>query len=86
MNKVTSVEFQKKFGIYRKEAHKGAVIITNHGRDDLALISAGEYARLRQLDQQAFYPHELPSEVVDEFGAAPVSKKTQPFDYEHEQA
>ena len=75
MGRVTSVEFQKKFGLYRSEAHKGAVIITDHGRDGLALISAEEYARLRQLDQQAFYVHELPNEVIDELGTVPISEK-----------
>ena len=50
MTKVTSKEFQREFGRFRAEAHRGAVIITNHGRDDLALISASEYERLRALD------------------------------------
>ncbi len=66
MTKITSAEFQKGFGHYRMEAHKHAVIISNHGQDDLVLISAEEYARLRQLDQQAFYAHELDTEVLNE--------------------
>lgn len=83
MNKITSGEFQKEFGRYRMEAHKGAIIITNHGRDDLALISAEEYSRLRQLDQQAFYAHELPEEIVEEFGTAPIPKEARQFDNEY---
>ena len=82
MQKITSGEFQKEFGRYRTEAHKGAVIITNHGRDDLALISADEYKRLRQLDQKAFYAHELPGEVIDEFGTVAIPEEARKYDGE----
>jgi len=84
MNKVTSGEFQKEFGRYRTEAHKGVVIITNHGRDDLALISVEEYRRLRQLDQQAFYVNELPSNVIDELGSIPLAKEAARYNHEYE--
>ena len=83
MNRVTSGEFQKEFGRYRTEAHKKAVIITNHGRDDLALISAEEYERLRRLDQQAFYAHELPEEVISELGTLPLPEQSRPFNNEY---
>lgn len=82
MQKITSGEFQKEFGRYRTEAHKGAVIITNHGRDDLALISADEYKRLRQLDQKAFYAHELPDEVIDEIGKVAIPEEARKYDNE----
>ena len=84
MMKVTSGTFQKEFGLYRTQAHKGAVIITNHGGDDLALISAEEYKRLRGLDQQAYYPHELPKKIIDEFGTAPVAEAANQFDDEYQ--
>lgn len=83
MNKVTSGEFQREFGRYRVEAHKRAVIITNHGRDDLVLISADEYERLRQLDQHALYAHELPKEVIDELGTVPIPREAHAFDDEY---
>jgi prevent-host-death family protein len=82
MRKVSSGEFQKEFGRYRTEAHKEVVIITNHGRDDLALIAVEEYHRLRQLDQQAFYADELPPEVIDELGTTPIPKKARKYDNE----
>ena len=83
MNKVTSGEFQKEFGRYRTVAHREAVIITNHGRDDLALISADEYKRLRQLDQQAFHAHELPADVVEELGTVPIPEEARQFNDEY---
>jgi len=83
MTKITSAQLQKGFGQYRMEAHKNPIIITNHGRDDLALISAEEYARLRQLDQQAFYTHELDADILNEMGSLPVSKEAKEFDNEY---
>ena len=39
-----------------------AVIVTNHGRDDVVLLSAEEYQRLRRLDRQAMHVSELTDE------------------------
>lgn len=82
MAKVSSAKFQKEFGRFRTQAHKEAVIITNHGRDDLALISVDEYNRLRSLDQEAFYAHELSNEVVAEMGSQSIPDEA--CQYEHE--
>lgn len=83
MTKITSGEFQKEFGRFRMEAHKGAVIITNHGRDDLALISADEYKRLRELDRKAFYAHELPGHIVDGLGSETIPEEAYQYDHEY---
>ncbi len=66
MTKITSAEPQESFGRYLTEAHNQPAMIINHGNDDLVLISAEKYASLRQLDQQAFYAHELGTEVLNE--------------------
>ena len=68
MTRVTSTVFQKEFGRFRTLAHKEPVIITHHGRDDVVLLPVDEYHRLCGLDQQAFYPHELPDEVIEGLG------------------
>ncbi|MCY4363567.1 MAG: hypothetical protein OXE42_15540 [Gammaproteobacteria bacterium] len=39
--------------------------------------------RLRQLDQQAFYAHELPEEVINELGTVPIPEETHKFDDEY---
>ena len=51
--------------------------------DDLALISAQEYKRLRQLDQKSVYACELPEEVINELGTVPIPKETHEFDDEY---
>jgi prevent-host-death family protein len=52
MTRVSASEFQREFGRLRVAAHRDAVVVTNHGRDDVVLISAEEYQRLKRLDQQ----------------------------------
>ena len=84
MTKVTSGEFQREYGRFRTEAHKRAIIITNHGRDDLALISAEEYRRLKALDQEALYAHELPGHIVDELGTKPLPKEADQYEHEYQ--
>ena len=50
MAKVPASEFQREFSRLRRVAHREAVIVTSHGRDDVVLLSAEEYQRLRSLD------------------------------------
>ena len=83
MTKVTSGEFQREFGRYRALAQREAVIITNHGRDDVVLLGAEDYARLRRYEQKAFHVSELPQNVIEELGKAPISKKASRFDREY---
>ena len=84
MTKVTSARFQKEFGHFSAKALREPVIITDHGREDLALISAEHYRQLCEHNQRAFYVHELPQEVVDEFGTVPVPEETRKFDHEYQ--
>ena len=83
MKRVTTDEFQKKFASYKANAHREAVVITSQGRDDVVLISADEYKRLRQLDQQAVYAHELPETVINELGTIPIPEESRKFDDEY---
>jgi prevent-host-death family protein len=83
MTKVTSGEFQREFGRYRALAQREEVVITNHGRDDVVLLRAEDYARLRRYEQKAFHVLELPTDVVDELGSVPVPKAAAKFDREY---
>lgn len=84
MTKVTSNEFAREFGRYRVMAHREPVVITNHGRDDVVLIGAEDYARLRRYDQKAFHVSQLPKEVVDELGGVAVPGEAARFDHEYQ--
>ena len=59
MARVPASEFQREFGRLRGVAHREAVIVTTHGRDDVVLLSAEEYQRLRSLDRRARHGSEL---------------------------
>lgn len=84
MAKVTSGEFQREFGRYRALAQREPVIITNHGRDDVVLLGAEDYARLRRYEQRPFHVSQLPREVVDELGNVKPPKTAAKFDREYE--
>jgi prevent-host-death family protein len=83
MTKVTSGEFQREFGRYRALAQRQAVIITHHGRDDVVLLGAEDYARLKRYEQRAFHVLELPADVVDELGGVAIPKGAAKFDREY---
>jgi prevent-host-death family protein len=80
--KVTSGEFQREFGRYRALAQREAVIITNHGRDDVVLLRAEDYERLRRYEQKPFHVSQLPREVIDELGSVEPPKAAKKFDRE----
>jgi PHD/YefM family antitoxin component YafN of YafNO toxin-antitoxin module len=61
--RVTSSEFQKGYGRYSSLAKREPVTITNHGRDELVILDADEYDRLRQLDTRVAMPVEALSEA-----------------------
>lgn len=84
MTKVTSGEFTREFGRYRVMAHREAVVVTNHGRDDVVLIGAEDYARLRRYEQKALHVSQLPREVVDELGTVAVPEAAAQFDHEYQ--
>jgi prevent-host-death family protein len=84
MTKVSSGEFTREFGRYRALAQREAVIITNHGRDDVVLLAAADYARLCRYEQKAFHVSQLPQEVIDELGEVQPPKAASKFDREYE--
>jgi prevent-host-death family protein len=84
MTKVSSADFQREFGRYRALAQREPVIITNHGRDDVVLLAAEDYARLRRYEQKAFHVSDLPDEVVDELGTVAPPEAAARFDDEYE--
>lgn len=82
MEKVTSRALNREFGKYRVKAHQEGVIITHHGNDDLALISADEYERLKELDtRRAYYPPELPDEIKTELEKGFQGRRTPELDH-----
>lgn len=81
--KVTSLEFQREFGLYRTLAQREPVIITNRGRDDVVLIAIQDFEKIRRYLPQAFYISELPRNVLKEFGSVAIPAEAAVFDDEY---
>lgn len=84
MTKITAGEFQREFGRFRSVAQREPVVITNHGRDDVVLINADDYARFRRLEQKAMHVSELDNETLERLRTNRPSKTAKKFDREWE--
>jgi prevent-host-death family protein len=84
VTKVTSGEFTREFGRYRALAHREPVIVTHHGRDDVVLMAADDYVRLRRYEQRAFHVTQLPDEVVAELGKVTIPEAASKFNDEYQ--
>jgi prevent-host-death family protein len=79
--RVTSSEFQKEYGRYSTIAKRRAVTITNHGRDELVVLDAHEYERLRRLDSRVAMPVEALSEAeLDDIERSEIPEETKKLD------
>ena len=75
MTKVTSAALVRGFGVYRSIAQRETVVVTNHGRDDVVMLSNEEYERLKELDRQSLYAWELDQASVDAIARAEPSQE-----------
>ncbi len=82
MNRISASELRKEFGRYRKEAQSNPVVITHRGHDDVVLLSIKEFIRLKSLDRQILYTHELPEKVIEEFLTVSIPEEASKFDGE----
>jgi prevent-host-death family protein len=64
-DRVTAREFQRAYGKITSRARQHPVMITSHGRDHLVLLSAEEYARLKDRDRAVYAAGELPGDLLD---------------------
>jgi prevent-host-death family protein len=82
MARVPASEFQREFGRLRSVAHREAVIVTSHGRDDVVLLSAEEYQRLRSLDRRAMHVSELSNEARAALDAVEIPAEAARYNHE----
>jgi prevent-host-death family protein len=80
MARVPASEFQREFGRLRGVAHREAV--TSHGRDDVVLVSAEEYQRLRNLDRRAMHVSELSDEEVAALNSVEIPAEAARYNHE----
>lgn len=84
-NKITAAEFQNNSCRYMDAAKNKPVVVTRYGRDEIVLLSASEYERLRASFGRAVVLNETrPDETAELFQAlanAPVSPEAQALDH-----
>lgn len=82
MQRITSREFQRKFGRFQNEALRAPLSITRNGRDCLVLLSVEEYTRLKRRDREALYIEELPDTEIEAIHRAEPSADAARYDHE----
>jgi prevent-host-death family protein len=82
MAKVPAGQFQKEFGHFRTLAHREAVMVTSHGRDDVVLLSAEEYQRLRSLERRSMHVSELSDEELRALEGVEIPAEAARYDHE----
>lgn len=79
--RVPSTVFQKEYGRYASLAKRQAVTITNHGRDELVVLDAEKYERLRRLDDRVAMPVEDLTEAdLDALERSEIPEDTKALD------
>ncbi|MGO8955602.1 MAG: type II toxin-antitoxin system prevent-host-death family antitoxin [Rhodomicrobium sp.] len=64
IRRITAREFHRSLGEVISRARHEPVAITTHGRDDLVLLSAAEYERLKRRDRSVHLTAELPNDLL----------------------
>lgn len=82
MAKVTAARFQKEFGQFRTLAHREAVTVTSHGRDDVVLLSAEEYERLRNLERRTMHVSDLTDDELHALEQVEIPAEAARYDHE----
>jgi prevent-host-death family protein len=65
--KISAAEFQNNFGRYTDAAKQAPVVVTRYGRDELVVLSAAEYERLRASFRRVVVLNEMTADEAAEF-------------------
>lgn len=82
MSQVTSAKFQKEFGRFRSLAQREPVIVTNHGREDLVVLSVDEYRRLKRRDREVLRAADLSDADLEALSSMKIPEEASAFDHE----
>jgi prevent-host-death family protein len=80
--RISSAEFQKKFGSLADKALTEPVTITRNGRDRLVLLSVEEYDRLKRRDRRVVRLEDFTDAEMALIGAAQVPAEHSHLDVE----
>lgn len=80
MHKVAATDLARDFGRFEKLAQREPVAITSEGRENLVLLSAEEYRRLKRLDREVLVAGELPADLLAAIETAEMDPVHAPLD------
>jgi prevent-host-death family protein len=85
ITKISAAEFQKNFGRYVDAAKQAPVVVTRYGRDELVVLSAAEYQRLRASFRRVVALNETTpdeaAQLLQALANAPASPEAQTLDH-----
>ena len=81
MQRVTSTKFQRAVGEVMFMPRRAPLTITNRGRDELVLVNAQEFNRLKELDKQSLYAWEAGQVDVDAIAQSEPSVESENLNY-----
>jgi prevent-host-death family protein len=83
--KISAAEFQNNFGRYTIAARQAPVVVTHYGRDDLVVLSAAEYERMRATFRRVVALKETSAdeaaELIRALAAAPKTPEAVALDH-----
>ena len=83
--KVSAAEFQNNFGRYADAAREAPVTVTRYGRDELVVMSASEYARMRASYRRVVILNETTpdeaAELLQALAQAPATPAARALDH-----
>jgi prevent-host-death family protein len=82
---VSAAEFQNNFGRYAEAAREAPVVVTRYGREELVVLSAAEYARLRASYRRVIVLDETSAdeaaELLQALARSPATPAAQELDH-----
>jgi prevent-host-death family protein len=84
MIRVSSTEFGKELGRYEDAALAQPVVVTRDGRDQIVMISADEYRRLKRRDREVLGIEDFTDADIETVRLSDPSKEADAFNHEFE--
>jgi PHD/YefM family antitoxin component YafN of YafNO toxin-antitoxin module len=65
-------DVQRRFSYWKRRAQHAPVIVRHHGQDEVVLLSAEEFARLKRRDREVLRPEDFSDDELAAIAAAKV--------------
>ena len=73
-----ATDVQRRFAYWKRKAQQSPVVVRNHGQDEIVMVSADEYARLKRRDREVLRLEDFTDDDI-----AALKKVRMPKKYDH---